>query len=305
MSVVDECSATALVIGESLVDVDASTGGRFPGGAPMNVAVGLGRLGVDVTLATWLAHDPDGSLIKRHLNDSNVRLTAWSWNASRTSVAVASLDPDGSASYAFDLDWAPALPANASGFDVVHVGSLGMFMEPGGGAVEEFVAHLDTAAALTIDPNIRAGILRDHESAVGRFERLGARAKLIKLSDEDARWLYPQLDPETVVSRLHEVGADIVVITLGAVGSVLSDGRDVVAVDAVEATVADTIGAGDAYMSALIHWLHTSEIRCEGREELFALGAYASAAAAVAVSRRGANPPWSTELAFSVGHEIS
>lgn len=278
-----------LVIGEALID--AQPGVRTPGGAPMNVAVGLGRLGAEVTLATWLGDDADGQAIARHLAASRVRLAPGSMGAARTSTATAELDESGSAEYTFEIEWAPALRAEDGDAELVHIGSIAMFLQPGADDVAAFAAALDDRTVLTLDPNIRPMLLEDRQAAVGRFERLARRAQLVKLSDEDSGWLYPGRSHDEVISALHELGAEVVVITLGAQGAVLSEGSGVIHVPSAPTEVVDTIGAGDAYMSALIHALYRRDVG-----GLLEVGEFAARAAAVAVSRAGADPAWLADL---------
>lgn len=301
----------ALVIGEALIDVvrlPDGTVGEHPGGSPANVALGLGRLGRRVDLLTWFAEDEHGRLVRDHLEASGVSVLPGSETAERTSVATATVDAAGVASYDFDLSWhVPerwAAPAGAP--LVVHTGSIAAVLEPGGPDVENILAAHRDSATITYDPNLRPSLMP--EPAVTRpvVERIVALADVVKVSDEDLAWLEPDDEPLAVAHRWARSGPALVVVTRGGAGAlaVTSDG-DEVHVDAPAVTVADTVGAGDSFMGGLIDGLWSADLLGgERRAALHAASADAVRAvldrcvriAAITVSRPGANPPSAEEL---------
>jgi len=290
----------ALVLGEALIDAVAKpTGTRItPGGSPMNVAVGLARLGVPVTLATQFGEDEYGQVIAVHLAHSGVTVDR---AEGRTSVARAELEPDGSARYDFDIVWdrTALLPTGAATPAVAHTGSISALLHPGSQAAAEMFRQLPASTVRSFDPNIRSALL-DRETALEKFDRLVGQAHVVKLSDEDADWLYPTAEPAEVLDTLLDSGVRLAAITLGASGSIVASRSARVNVAAPSVTVADTIGAGDAYMSGLLFAL----LSAGGLPEeplldvpfLARLGGTAAASAAVTVSRFGADPPTSGEL---------
>jgi fructokinase len=291
---------SVLVVGEALVDiVRAPDGDRaFPGGSPLNVAFGLARLGVATTLQTRIGHDPHGELVREHLASAGVALWPGSEDAPRTSTAIAHIGADGMASYDFDIHWdVQPIPVPPE-FDAVHAGSIAAFLEPGATAVRRTLGGASGTALVTFDPNIRPALVGSHRSAVDAFEETVGLAAVVKLSDEDAEWLYPELDADGVLSRLLDLGADLAVCTLGAAGARLRTRAHAVSVPAVRVSVADTIGAGDSFMSCLVAQLlqrpeAPAELDAEG---LTAVGATAVRAAAITVGRPGAQPPSAAEL---------
>lgn len=295
---------SVLVIGESLVDVTEQPGEaerRTPGGGPLNIAVGMARLGETVSFLTDLGTDEDSDMLLEHLRESGVEVLARPRGAS--SVAHARLAPDGSAEYTFTMRWEPDTElTRGRTWDLVHFGSLGAFLAPGAASVDAAVAaHQSVAALRTFDPNIRPGLIGSSENARRRFEELARNADVVKLSDEDAQWLYPDSSTDEQFERLLQIGPGLVVLTKGGEGSELATARLRVEVDAPVVRVQDTIGAGDAYMAALADGLlsrgvdraHLPDL---GEEELQAIGACASTVSAIVVGRSGANPPWSSEL---------
>lgn len=300
-------SSSALVIGEALTDVlvtgDTEGEQAHPGGSPFNVAITLGRLGDTVSLLTAIGEDDRGDEIARHLDESNVKLVPGSRRAGATSTALARLQPDGSAVYEFDIDWALPPEVDIAPTTVTHAGSIALYLTPGAARVEELLWERRHDSLITLDPNIRPALVGHHAEAVARIESLLHVVDLVKLSDEDAAWLYPSVDPATVLAHLVALGPGLAVMTRGGEGSLLASSAAVVTVPSPATLVADTIGAGDSYMGALIHRILTTSLgpQLQARselwaEELGALGAFASHVAAITVSRSGANPPWLNEL---------
>jgi fructokinase len=274
-----------LVIGESLVDVvrDGGAESRHAGGSPMNVAYGLAQLGVEAQLLTRLGRDSDGALIEHHLYRAGVRLLPASLRDEPTSTAIATIGDDGAASYEFDVTWdLGSVDATA---DWVHVGSIGTFLEPGAAAVERYLEG--TSARVSYDPNIRPALMP--ADARERFERIARLTSVLKLSDEDGRWLYPELDEAALLDLLLSFGPTTVAITRGAAGAIIATPDKRVDVPAVRVTVTDTVGAGDSFMAALIAELLAGT-------DADAAARTAIAAAAITVSRAGAQPPTRAEL---------
>jgi len=302
-------SPQALVIGEALVDIVRDRSGatvETPGGSPLNVAVTLARLGVRTTLLTALGDDDRADLICAHLDDSGVEVAAGARRLPRTSTATALLQADGSARYEFDLRWDP-LADVAPAAAVTHAGSLALFLEPGAEVVRRRLEDAATSSLITLDPNVRPTLLPDPQRARTAFEQLLPLARLVKLSDEDAAWLYPGLTDREVTRRLLAGGPGVVALTRGAHGCVMASGDVAVEVPAVPTRVVDTIGAGDSFMGALIERLILSGLAAQvvageslGPEALGALGRSAANVAAVTVGRPGADPPWRSELATFV-----
>lgn len=283
-----------LVVGEALIDIVDRPGVpvvEHVGGSPANVALGLGRLTVPVRLHTALGHDPRGKRIAGHLTASGVVIDPASWSLPGTSTAVARIGETGAAVYDFDLDWElPTLPVLA-GEEVVHVGSVAVFLEPGATTLERFLTGIGGAARVTFDPNIRPALVGDHEAAVARVERIARLADVVKLSDEDAAWLYPDHTIDEVLDRFLTLGADVVAVTLGGAGAILTTPTVRVRVPAPPVGVVDTVGAGDTFMAALIDALQATRTLDLSRDTLHDVGEWATRAAAITVQRHGANLP--------------
>jgi fructokinase len=298
----------ALVVGEALVDeVRAADGtvAAHPGGSPANVAIGLGRLGREVELLTWLGPDAYGTLVADHVEASGVRLAPGSTDAASTSVATAVLDATGAATYQFDLEW--QLPAGDAtpGALVVHTGSIAAVLEPGGSRVAEILRAARDTATITYDPNARPSLMGSPADALAKVESVLALSDVVKVSDEDIEWL-TGLTPDAVAPQWLERGPRLIVVTRGGEGASAwtGDGRRV-DVAAPRVVVADTVGAGDSFMGGLIDGLWSAGmLGASNRERLSSIPTEVLEQiltrcvriAAITVSRAGANPPTLAEL---------
>ncbi|MFF2843664.1 carbohydrate kinase [Paenarthrobacter sp. NPDC057981] len=298
MQIVPEPETEVVVVGEALVDIVVTPQGtvEHPGGSPANVAYGLGRLGVPTALLTSIGDDPHGAAIERHLARAGVELLTGAHPGGRTATATATLASDGSAHYDFDIQWELPAIVPASVPKLLHTGSIATFLEPGAAAVRKLLAQAHQRCVVTYDPNIRPALVGSQAQAKSIFEDLIPFTDVVKLSDEDARWLYPSLSVDDISRRILDLGTGLVVVTKGSEGSVLSTLGARVLVPSITSTVADTIGAGDSYMSALIYGLLQTGVDRLTPEALESLGGRATKAAAITVRRAGANPPTSDEL---------
>lgn len=293
-----------VVVGEALIDVVLDSGLRLeaPGGSPLNVAVTLGRLGSHVEFLTAIGNDSHGSQLVEHLSAAGVLLTPGNRILDATSSAVANLEPDGSASYEFSVTWTlgDRRPGRAQ---VIHAGSLALFVDPGAAAVSEFLTARQPDSLICLDPNIRPSLLDGRDRVRETFRHLVDVADVIKLSDEDASWLYPELAGDEVLSLLLDAGVRLACLTKGQAGATLAHGDLRLDLPAMKTTVSDTIGAGDAYMGALIFQLMrlglVDDLKSGGtmtRDQLEALGSFASRVASLTVERQGADPPTLEEV---------
>ena len=298
-----------IVIGEALTDIVETDSGtaEFAGGSPMNVAIGLARLGHEVALVTRIGSDARGAEIARHVQESGARVFPGSVIDEPQSTAKAVLDESGAATYEFDIRWSldfiDALPE----VRLLHTGSIAAFLAPGAADVHRLLAAAGPETIVTFDPNIRPSLLGSPADARRVVEDLSGLAGIVKLSDEDAEWLYGDLTLDQVVDHLLATGPALVIITRGGDGAILATAAERVVVPGVRVTVADTIGAGDSFMSALIHHIAgmlasgvapaaVKDGSAFGHAELERLGAFAAACAAITVSRKGANPPTLADL---------
>jgi fructokinase len=308
------------VIGEAVVDlVETAEPGLYrahPGGSPLNVAVGLARLGYPTALLARISRDTFGRMFRRHLAASGVDLAHLVEAAQPSTLAVASLDPAGVATYDFwvngtaDWQWthdelAGPLPA---GVAALHTGSMALELPPGAGVVAGLIRREHARGQVTIsyDPNVRLARRGPREPALDRVEDLVGLADLVKVSDGDLAWLLPGEEPAAVARRWAQGGPALVVVTLGAAGALAATAGGVLQVrPALPVGVADTVGAGDAFGSGLLGWLaDRGALGPAGRAALAGLDRAETAemldraalVAALTCARPGADPPTRAEV---------
>ena len=250
-----------LVIGEALVDAVTTPAGHTEehvGGSPANVAFGLAALEHPVDLATWIATDERGRRIEGVCRERGVTLTAGSQGAPFTSVAHATIDATGAATYVFDLEWQVAAVPGLTAYGHVHTGSIAAVLEPGGGQVRALLAAArELGATVSYDPNARPSLMGRPEQARHVVESSIALADVVKLSDEDVEWLCPGEPLDAVMRGWGELGPAVIVVTRGGAGAVVRVSRtgEQQSLPAPSVDVVDTVGAGDSFMAGLVSGL--------------------------------------------------
>lgn len=251
---------TTLVVGEALIDAVERAGRpaqEHVGGSPANVAFGLAALGHDVCLATWIGDDDRGRRIADRCREVGSELLEGSDGADRTSVARAVLDDSGAASYDFDITWRlPRIPG-LQRFAHVHTGSIAAVLEPGGSQVVDVVRRARPTATVSYDPNVRPSLMGSPDDVRARVETLVGLADVVKASDEDLAWLYPDRYIPDVLRHWGGLGASLTVVTRGSKGALyaLHQAGSVGTCEVRATEVADTVGAGDSFMAGLLSGL--------------------------------------------------
>jgi fructokinase len=300
-----------VVAGEALVDLVVSPGGQVDarlGGGPYNAARTLARLGAKTMFFDGVADDRFGCQLRERLAEEGVPLGVPEPSSKPTTLAVAALDEAGVASYRFYLEGTSAadlgyetlrksLPHEVT---AVHVGTLGLVMEPIGGALERLVANDVPADALVLlDPNCRPGAIADRDGYWRRIAAIARRADIVKASVEDLAYLYPGLPAEEAAGTLLDAGSRLVLVTDGPrPGRAFLPGA-VLAEEVPPVTVVDTIGAGDAFGGGFLAWWTAHGLGQAGlhRADLVRQGLkVAVAVAALTCTRPGADPPTLAEL---------
>jgi fructokinase len=288
----------ALVIGESLIDIVDRD--EHVGGSPLNVAVGLGRLGRQVDFLTSIADDTYGRHIIEYVGAAGVQLVSESQAAQRTATARSTIAEDGSAEYAFDLDWrlsgTPPVPPPL----FVHTGSIAAVQDPGCLAVAALIDAYRVSATVTLDPNVRPSLIADRGLAVARLQHLVERSDVVKVSEEDLGWIDPTRRPEQIAQTWLRLGPAIVAVTMAERGAMAFCAAGVVRVPTRAVRVVDTVGAGDSFMAGLLDALwelgllggdRRSELNGIGVDALKTALEAASLSAALTVARAGADLP--------------
>lgn len=300
-----------LVGGEALYDLVLQESAEdlhgHPGGGPFNTARTIGRLEQPVAYLGRLSTDRFGRNLEGLLAGDGVSLDCVIRTDEPTTLALAEVDHDGVARYRFyergtaapGLEPEAALAALPEQVDILHVGTLGLALEPVATALEAVVSRLAPTALIAVDPNCRPWVVDDPEAYRERIRRVLRDAHVLKVSEEDVAFLEPDRGAVDGVRALLESGPGVGLLTRGPNGAVVITRTAEVAVPAPRAKVVDTIGAGDAFGGGFLSWWSERGL---GREELGQIDLvveateFACLVAARTCSRPGASPPYRHEL---------
>ncbi len=290
------------VCGEVLIDVLPT--GPVVGGGPANTAKALARLGHEVDFIDGISTDAFGVMARKELERDGVGLALSLSSDKPTCTATVALDAHGSASYEFLIDgtatfdfahaWLPD-PERLKP-SVLHIGTLVTIIEPASSILYEWAVKTAEFAPIVFDPNVRTSVVGDHNAYRAAVEKWVEISSVIKLSDDDISWLYPDESMDEVAKRWITHGASLVVITRGAQGIIGYTEHGFEEVAGVEVVVVDTVGAGDTVGAILVEGIVTHSVDGLQGQVLKAVLHRAAMAAGITISRVGAQPPRLHEL---------
>lgn len=298
--------AQVWVAGEVLIDLipNGNTSKPIVGGGPANTAKALARVGVDTQFIDGISTDDYGLMIKDELLNSGIKLDYVKYSDKPTCLAIVSLNEKGSASYEFVIEgtatfdfnqqWLPN-PAQLKP-SLLYTGTLAAIIEPGASELFTWAQSVAKSAPIVFDPNIRAAVVSDHKIYLSQVERWVAISSAVKVSQEDLSWLYPSLEIDQIVDKWLTLGALIVVVTFGDQGLAAYRLGEKIKVDAIKVEVVDSVGAGDTVGAILVEAIVKDGLVSLSGGRLEMMLKRAAKAAAITVSRAGANPPTSEEI---------
>jgi fructokinase len=307
-----------LCCGEALIDMlpRTTTLGEdayapYAGGAIFNTAIALGRLGVPTGFFTGLSDDMMGDILRKTLRESGVDYSYCATLSRPTTVAFVKL-VDGHATYAFYDEGTAGrmiteaeLPALGDTCEALHFGAISLIPEPCGTTYEALLKREHEKRVISLDPNIRPGFIKDKDAHMARIRRMAAMADIVKFSDEDLAWFGLDGDEDALARYWLHHGAKLVVVTRGANGAVGYTAEHKVTVPSERVSVVDTVGAGDTFDAGVLASLKMQNLLTKQQVARLEQGQIAKAlalgakAAAVTVSRAGANPPWANEIGLA------
>jgi fructokinase len=295
------------VCGEVLIDLIPGADGvrvAHVGGGPANTAKALARLGHDVHFIDGISSDQYGQMSRKELLDDEVKLDLALKSDKPTCTAEVTLAADGGASYVFTIDGTATFDFSDSWLpdpsrykpQVLHIGTLVTIIEPASSVLYDWAIKVNEFAPIVFDPNVRPSVVGDRVRYVAAVEKWAAISSVIKLSDDDVKWLYPDQSFESVAQRWIAQGASVVVITRGSDGLIGITHAGSTEVPGVKIEVADTVGAGDTVGAILVEAMAEKGLENLTGEVLKATLHRAAVAAGITCSRKGAQPPYKHEL---------
>jgi fructokinase len=294
------------VAGEVLIDLIPEGADLKPvvGGGPANTAKALSKLGIDTQFIDGFSSDQYGLMAKDELVSAGVKLDYIKYSGKPTCLAIVSISKSGSATYEFvientatfdfTLDWLPNPQTERP--SLLYIGTLATIIEPGASVLFEWTQSVAKFAPIVFDPNIRPAVISDRTQYLAQVERWVAISSAVKVSEEDIKWLYPSIEIGQVVNNWLAKSPSLIVVTNSDKGLTGYRKNERVSVDAVKTAVADTVGAGDTVGAILVEAIVEDGSDSMTGSRLETMLKRAAKAAAITVSRVGANPPTSGEL---------
>ena len=294
------------VVGEVLIDLlpDGDKQKAVVGGGPANTAVALSKLGVKTQFINGISTDAYGSTCRQYLEKAGVLLDFVNYSSKPTCTATVTLDKAGGASYQFlidetstfdyQLDQLPDPQKQAPA--LLHIGTLVCAIEPCASELHSWVSSFKESLPIVYDPNIRPSVIADKALYLKQVLRWVSLASVVKLSLDDLNWLYPDKSVDDVAKEFIGMGVKLVVVTLGDAGIVAITKGDRLSVAAVKTKVVDTVGAGDTVGAILVEAIVKHGLEKLRAQLLTDTLNRAAQAAAITISRAGANPPTQAEL---------
>ena len=298
------------VMGENLIDIIVSPTGEVTsvvGGAPLNTARTLARLGHQATFLGGVSHDAFGNRIKRQLDADGVGYALGELTAQSTTLAIAELDDDGAATYRFmfegtaaaSLTPQTAVAALNPQTSVLHVGTLALVFDPLAHATQAVVQAVSASCVVMVDPNCRPSVMTDSTLFNETLRVVLDRADLVKVSGDDLEFLWPGIPAIDAAKKLQQESGAVVLFTDGAkaVRVITSDSEVVLEVPRVN--VVDTVGAGDSFSGGFLAcWLDAGRTRADlhNIDAIVEAAKFGIRVAGLTCQRAGAEPPFTADL---------
>jgi fructokinase len=290
------------VCGEVLIDILPT--GPVVGGGPANTAKALARLGYDVDFIDGISTDVFGVSARKELERDGVGLSLSLSSDKPTCTATVTLDSHGSASYEFLIDGTATFDFSHSWLpdperlkpSVLHIGTLVTIVEPAATVLYEWAIKTAEFAPIVFDPNVRSSVLGDRDKYRSSVEKWVGISSVVKLSDDDISWLYPDQSMDEVAKGWIANGVSLVVVTRGAHGIIGYTEHGFEEVEGAEVSVIDTVGAGDTVGAIVVEGIIKHSVNGLAGQVLNAVLHRAAIAAGITVSRAGAQPPRLHEL---------
>ncbi len=294
------------VVGEVLIDLlpDGDKQKAVVGGGPANTAVALSKLGIKTQFINGISTDTYGKACRQYLEKAGVLLDFVNYSSKPTCTATVTLDEQGNANYEFLIDGTATFNYTPEGLpnlldvipSVLYIGSLVTVVEPVASVLHKWASVIKSIAPIVFDPNIRPAVMPDRKFYLEQVMRFVEIASVVKVSEDDLNWLYPGVEIDEVAHRWLDLGPRLIVVTLGDKGICSYRNGERISVEAVKTKVVDTVGAGDTVGAILVEAIIKHGLDKLSGQLLTDTLNRAAVAAAITISRAGANPPTQAEL---------
>jgi fructokinase len=283
--------------------------GDVVGGGPANTAKALARLGYGVDFIDGISRDAHGVKARKELERDGVGLSLSLTSEKPTCTATLTLDSNGGADYEFLIEGTATFDFNASWLpdperlkpSVLHIGTLATIIEPGATALFDWAVRVGEFAPIIFDPNIRPSVMADRATYANAVEKWVSISSIVKVSDDDIKWLYPDETLDEVAHRWIEQGVSCVVVTRGAHGLIGFTEHGMEEVDGAKIIVVDSVGAGDTVGAIVVEGVMQHSVAGLQGHVLNEVLHKAAVAAGITCSRAGAQPPHKHELIEAMG----
>jgi len=283
--------------------------GDVVGGGPANTAKALARLGYGVDFIDGISRDAHGVKARKELERDGVGLSLSLSSEKPTCTATLTLDSNGGADYEFLIEGTATFDFNASWLpdperlkpSVLHIGTLATIIEPGATSLFDWAVRVGEFAPIIFDPNIRPSVMADRATYANAVEKWVSISSIVKVSDDDIKWLYPDETLDEVAHRWIEQGVSCVVVTRGAHGLIGFTEHGMEEVDGAKIIVVDSVGAGDTVGAIVVEGVMQHSVAGLQGHVLNEVLHKAAVAAGITCSRAGAQPPHKHELIEAMG----
>ena len=299
-------SSEIWVCGEVLIDLIPSGTQRIPivGGGPANTAKALSKLGFDACFIDGISTDSYGQMVRKELLADGVNIKYSKMIEKPTALAVVTLSEAGSATYEFLLkdtatfdfqtSWLPDSKSNPPA--LLHIGTLATVVEPAASTLFKWASEVSKNSIIVFDPNVRPAVISDRDNYKKAVERWLSISDVVKMSIEDANWLYPGKNLNEITKEWLSNKTKLIVVTKGEDGISAFTSDESFEVPAVKVSVSDTVGAGDTVGAIVVEAIVEIGLDNLKGEKLQSMLSRATKAAAITVSRSGAKPPTKNEI---------
>lgn len=305
------------ICGEALIDMiqEKTVSGNVSfvphtGGSPFNTCIAAARLGTPTGFLGRISTDFFGQMLYHQLEKNGVDLSVTQRGPEPTTLGFVKTAPGRDPEYAFYTEGTADCSLDEQEFpkelpeavNALVFGSISLLMEPGATVIENLVKREKGKRVFSFDPNIRPVLIKNDKTFRARCERLCSLSTIVKVSDMDLKWLYPELSLEKAAEKVKAFGPVIVAVTKGADGSFALTDDFRAAARTGKINVADTVGAGDTFHAGLLSWfernnmLNVSSLKMLTQDELEKALAFAARCADITCSRPGADPPYAHEV---------